>query len=102
MDRVVEGEIEIIDLDEGEDRKRVDGLEDESAARSELAAAHLDQLFEVSRRKMFDHLGGKNASQRAVGPVGETLQQVALFAAQAFVQADIDHLGVAVDGGALH
>ena len=71
MDGLFVGQVEEIDLDQGEDRGRVDGLEDDRPARGELGEGRLDELSEVGGRQVLDDLRGKDAvrgSRRAPRP----------------------------------
>ena len=63
MDGLMMGEVEVEDLDEGEDRGRVDRLENDSAARGEFVIGQFDHPFQILGRHVFDDLGGKNSAE---------------------------------------
>ena len=87
----------MIDLDEREHRSRIDGFQHNRPRVLQFYIGYLQHSLQVCRRKVLDHLRGKDPTQRFAFILSQPLENITLSTLQPFILADRDHLLVDVD-----
>ena len=97
MQRLLVGEVAVVDLEESRDRSRVDRLEEQQSAGPQRAVGLGEEALEGRRGQVLGHLGREDSAQARGLSFAQERDEVALGDVEAAAQAFLNGIAIGFD-----